>query len=332
MGLQFRQALRIVLQTKPYVLYRSAWYLLLCLCVTAYLGLLTVIGAVFGAGAFWVLLVLSGLLTVLLGIGGFISEYIFFRLKAGHIALITEIATEGGFPAGISQMKWVRGRVLHYFSSGGLLSEARQILKGVLRAVNHSLFDSSALLPLPGFEGDMRFAQRVVDLSEGYVEEAVIAYAVKIKDDNVYEAFRDSVTVYCQSWRTILGNAVSLTLLGYAFALVASVVFLAPLGWASLRLPEHWIVARFGLFALGIFLGFTAKWALFDPVASAAIILAFFGESDVAMPDPDMEQEIGEACPEFAALGAKAASREGKAKPKRRSRRTRAAAAGIEGQ
>jgi hypothetical protein len=269
---------------------------------------------------------MSALLTVLLGLGGFINEYVFFRLKAGHIALITEIVTEGGFPAGISQMKWVRGRVLHYFSSGGLLSEARQTLKGVLRAVNHSLFDSSALLPIPGFEGDMRFAQRVVDLSEGYVEEAVIAHAFKTKEDNVFDALRNSVTLYCQSWRVILGNAVSLTLLGYAFALVATVIFLAPLGWASLWLPEHWIVARFGLFALGVFLGFTAKWALFDPVASAAIILAFFGESDVTTPDPDLEQDIEDACPEFAALAQRAACREGKARPKRRPRRVRAAA------
>ncbi|NIA13908.1 MAG: hypothetical protein GWP08_07495 [Nitrospiraceae bacterium] len=330
MGLQMKRALRIVLQTRSYVLYRVAMYAALCLFVVAYLGLLIAVGEVFGPGAFWVLLVVSVGLAVMLGLGGFVGEYVFCRLQAGHIALLSEIITEGRFPAGISQMKWVRGRVMHYFSGSGILTDVRRSLRDIIRAVNHSLFDSAAILPVPGIEGSLTFSRRIVDLAQGYVEEAAIAHAFKAKGDNMFEAARSSIVSYCQCWKVVLGNAVTLTLLGYGFALVASLLFLAPLGLASLWLVPESTMIRFTLFAVGVFLGFSAKWALFDPVASASVILTFLEESELLTPDEAWEKKLELASPEYQELvrraGGKLASR-----PKRRAKRGRAAkAAGDE--
>jgi hypothetical protein len=98
MGLQMKRAMEIVRKTSPYVLYRAAIYGALCLGVIVYLLLLAIIGAVFGAGAFWALLVISVALAWLLDVGSFIGEYVFYRQKAGHIALIAEIITEGQLP------------------------------------------------------------------------------------------------------------------------------------------------------------------------------------------------------------------------------------------
>lgn len=302
MGLQLSKALSLVLKTKPYIVYRTAMHGALCLAVIVYLAMLALIGAVFGAGAFWAVLVASIVLTVLLGIGGFVAEYLFHRLKAGHVALFTEIVTEGGFPSGISQTKWVRGRVNHYFSGMGPLAQVRQILRGALRTMNHTLFDSSAVLPMPGLEGRMKCAQRLVDLSQEYIEEAILAHAFKSRDGNVVDALRAGLVVYCHCWKSILSNAVMLTLLGYAFALIAAVVCLVPLGALALLVPPSWQVLRFTLFAVGLFMGFSAKWAFFDPLASASTILAFLEESDVVAPDPEWEARLDLEVKEFSEL------------------------------
>lgn len=306
MGLQLRRALDIVLQTKPYILHRALMYGALCLCVIAYLLLLAIIGAVFGAGAFWVLLVLSALLAVLLGITGFIGEYVFYRLKAGHIALMTEIISEGRFPSGISQTKWARGHVLHYFKGVGLLAEVRQMLREILRAMNRTLFDSSTVLPVPGMEGGMRCARRIVDVSQGYIEEALIAHAFKARHENPFTAIRTALVLYCQSWKVVLGDAVSLTLLSYGFTLLATVVFLVPLGFLAHGVDHHAII-RFILFAIGVFMGFSAKWAFFDPIACAAIALTFLKESELLTPDPAWEDRIESVAAQFKELKKRAA-------------------------
>ncbi len=312
MGLQLKRAFDIVLQTKSYVLYRALIYIALCVCAVLYLTMLSVIGAVFGAGAVWVLLGASVVMAVVLGVDGFIGEYIFYRLKAGHVALITEIISEGKFPVGISQTKWARGRVLHYFRGVSFLSEVRQLLRDILHGVNRNLFDSAAVLPVPGIEGGVRCAERIVDFSQNYIEEAAISYAFKARNENVFEAMRHAVIIYCQAWRTLLGNAVTLTLLSYAFALVWAVVFLVPLGMIAVHVPEHWSVlqptfVRFTLFASGIFLGLAAKWALFDPIACASMVITFLEESEVVAGAPELEVKIEAAAERYKILKERAA-------------------------
>lgn len=308
MGLQLKRAFDIVLKTKSYVLYRALIYAALCACAIAYLAMLSVIGAVFGAGAVWVLLIASGVMVFVLGVDGFIGEYVFYRLRAEHVALITEIISEGKFPLGISQTKWARGRVLHYFRGVSFLSEVRQLLRDIFRGVNRNLFDSAAVLPVPGIEGGLRCAERIVDFSQGYVQEAALGYAFKARNENVFESLRHSVMVYCQAWRVLLGNAVTLTLLSYAFALICSVVFLVPLGMIAIQIPDNWSVAfqpmfvRFTLFASGIFLGMSAKWALFDPVACASMVITFLEESEVVSANPDIETKVEAAAPKYGLL------------------------------
>jgi hypothetical protein len=324
MGLQFERALGIVRQTLPYVLYRMLIYGLLCVCVVIYLLFLALIGVIFGSGAFWVLFVISVLMAVTGGVGSFLSEYLFSRHRAGHVALITEIIAEGQLPIGISQMKWARGRVLHYFHGPGLLPEVRRLIHDILRAIHGALVDTGSALPLTGVEGNSTLTQRIAGLSQRYVEEAAIAYVFRTRDENVFEAARTSLLLYGQCWRTVLGHAVTLTLLSYGFAIVSCVVFLLPLGILAEMMPDEWIIMRFALFAVGVFMGFCAKWALFDPVASAATILTFFGESDISTPDPEWETRLEAAAPAYAELRAKAAEKAAESDIHAEARRPRA--------
>ncbi len=323
MGLQFERALAIVRQTLPYVLYRLLIYGVLCLCVVVYLCLLAVIGVVFGSGAFWALLVISALLVAVGGVGSFLSQYLFAQHRAGHVALIAEIIAEGQLPIGISQMKWARGRVLHYFHGADLLPEVRRLSHEVLRAIHESLVDVGAALPAPGLERNARLTQQLVGLSQRYIEEAGIAHVFRTRDENVFDAARASLLSYGQCWKPVLGHAVTLTLLGYGFALVAAVIFLVPLGVLALELPNDWIIVRFMLFAVGVFMGLCAKWALFDPVASAATILTFFGETDLSTPDSEWEAKLDAATPAYGELRRKASEMAGEPDIQHESKRTR---------
>jgi len=305
MGIELRRALDIVLRTTPYVVYRAFMYGALCLCVIAYLAMLFVIGLVFGPGAFWVLFVLSAGLPAMLGIGGFINEYAFHQLRAGHIAVITEIVTQAKFPPGISQTKWARGRVTHYFKGVGTLAHARRLTRDAIRAINRAN-DLSSMMPLPGIETGMLLGRRIIDLSQAYIEEAVFAYTFRAKNENIYDSAKNATLTYSQCWQAILPNAITLTLLSYGFALVCTVIFLVPLGAVALVWFSQYTIARFVLFAIGIFLGFAAKWAVFDPIASASTIITFLEESDITEVTPELEEKLDRQLHQFRSLREKA--------------------------
>jgi hypothetical protein len=302
MGLQLERAFEIVRKTLPYFMHRAVIYGVLCLCVILYLGLLTVVGIVFGVGAFWALFIFSAFLVTAGGVGNFLSQYLFLWRRAGHVALMTEIITEGQLPNGISHTKWASGRVLHYFRSAGVLSEIRRLMRETLKAIHLNLVNVGGALPIPGVEGKARITQHLVSLSQSYIEEAGIAYVFRARDENVFASTRAALLSYTQCWKPVLTHAVTLTLLGYCVTLLASVLFLVPLGVLAVSPFHEWISVRFLLFTIGVFMGLCVKWILFDPLANAVTILTFFGESDVSAPDPEMDAKLCEISPAYLEL------------------------------
>ncbi len=309
MDLQLGRAFNIVSQTMPYILYRAMIYGALCGAMLVYLAVLGLIGAVFGSGAFLVLLVLSAGAGAMLGVGRLLGEYFLYLLKAGHIALITEIITQGTLPEGINQTEWGKERVKHYFKELSVLSLVDQLLKGIIGVLNRTLFDVMTILPIPGVEGAAKFSQRIVDFSLTYVDESIIAYTFKTKNENVFDAAKTGIVLYAQAWKSVLKNAVALTLLSYAFVFACTVLWLVPFGVLSLLLPATWTTTKFILFILALFLGFSCKWILFDPIACTSTILTFLKEADSTEPDPEWEARIEQACDKFRELKDKAAQK-----------------------
>ena len=309
MDLQLGRAVSIVMQTAPYLVYRAIVYGVVCACGLVYLAILGGIGAIFGQGAFVVLLILTLAGGTFLGVGRLLREYVLYLLKAGHIALITEIATEGKLPEGISQTAWAKERVMHYFKEASVLALIDQLVKGIIRAANRTLLNVMTILPIPGMEGLARVAQRIVDFSVTYIDESVLAYTFKTKNENVFDAAKTAIVLYCQSWKSLLKNAVALTLLSYVFVLVTTLIFLIPLGVIALLLPDSWGTVKFALFLMALFLGVSMKWILFDPIACTSTLLTFLHESEQLTPDPEWEARLESATDMFSKLKQKAAER-----------------------
>jgi hypothetical protein len=302
MDLQLGRAISIVMKTTPYIAYRATVYGVMCGVALFYLLVLGLIGKVFGSGAFVVLLVLTLGAGAVLGVSRLLGEYVLYMLKAGHVALITELATEGELPPGVTQTDFAKERVTYYFKEISVLSLIDQLVKGIIGLINNVLFDVMTVLPIPGLEGATKVVQRVVDFSLTYVDESILAYTFKTKNENVYDAARSGIVLYAQSWKAILKNAVMLTLLSYVFVIACVVAFMVPLGVFAVLMPS----LKFVLFLFAIFLGFAAKWILFDPVACASSILTFFAASEGVEPNAEWESRIDEVSDEFRELKEKA--------------------------
>jgi hypothetical protein len=305
LNLQLAKATRIVFQTAPYLAYRAAVYGVLLIAVAVALLLLALIGSVFGGAAALILFVV---LAVAVG-GGLqlLRDYVLYMLQAGHIAIVTELITRGELPKGIRQTEWAKQRVVHYFKEISVLSLVDHLVRGVVGVVNRTLLDVMTALPIPGTDWLARLAERVVHFSLTYVDESVIAYTFKTGNENVYDAAKSGILVYCQSWKSLLRNAVALTVLGYALTAACTIVFLVPLGVAAYLLPASWSVARLLLFLLAVWMGLSVKWILFDPIACTSTILTFLQEAETRTPDPTWEGRIEAVSDKFRELKQKAA-------------------------
>lgn len=307
MNLQLGRAFGIVMQTTPYIAYRAMVFGAMCGVFVIGLLVLVLIGWVFGGGAAVVLALIA------LGGLGFgwrlIREYVLYILQAGHIAVITEIVTNGRLPEGVSQTQWGKQQVSQYFKELSVLALVDQLVKGIIKGLNRVLFNVTRMLPIPGLQGAGKVAERVVDFSLTYIDEAIIAYTFKTKNPNVFDAAKTGIVLYCQSWKPLLTNAVALTLLSYVFVIATTIVFLVPLGGIALAMPAEWQVAKFAMFALAIFMGVATKWVLFDPIACTSTLLTFLEESDRQTPDPSWEARIEQASSRFGELKRKASER-----------------------
>ena len=313
MNLQIGRAFGIVMRTLPYVAYRALVYGILCAVIAFLLLVLAVIGRVFGGAAAAVLFVLA------LAAGGFgvqlLREYVLYLLRAGHVAVITELIERGSLPEGVRQTQWGREKVTAYFKEISVLAVVDQLVKGIIRVLNRTLFRVMTILPLPGMEGASKIAQRIVDLSLTYVDESILAYTFKTENENVYEAARSGILLYCQAWKDLLKNAVALTLLGYVFTIVCTLVFLVPFGALAWVLPETWGVAKLVLFLLALVLGFFMKWALFDPIACTSTILTFLKATEELTPAPEWEARIEAVSDKFRELKLRAAGQPAETAP-----------------
>jgi hypothetical protein len=304
MSLQLGEAIKIVAQTKVYLLYRTVVYSAIAVVVAVFLGILVLIGSVFGSGAAGVLFLIA------LFAGGFgfrlLREYVLYVLQAGHIALITEIAETGTLPPGISQTVWAKEKVMKYYKEVSVLALVDQLVKGVLSSLNRTLFNVMHVLPLPALDSFVNIVQRIVNFSLTYIDESVIAYTFRTGNENVFDAAKSGILVYCQSWKALLKNAVMLTFLSYVFIILTTLFFMIPLGILAFFLPLSWTLVKFFLFVLALFFGVSAKWILFDPVACTSTLLTFLKEAESIKPDLEWESKIEAVSDQFCTLKAKA--------------------------
>jgi len=274
----------IFMRTLPYVLMRLVAYAIFGLVALLVIGFMAFLGYLAtrlfkeaGGAVFVILLIAIG---ILWGLKRLAERYVLYLIKAGHVAVITELVQKGALPAGVNQVAYGKDKVLKHFATTSVLVGVDALVAGSVRQILRWLTRlGSFLAVIPGAKLLLSFAYRVLSLAGNYIDEAVLSYILIHEDQNVWRAAADGVVLYAQSWKKILWRAVGVVLIVMTSWLVIFLVsFLALLPLASL--------AGRGKPGLPLFLGFVAfvaawlianvaKWALVDPFATVAMIVAY---------------------------------------------------------
>lgn len=301
------KALMLMARTAPYIGLRILVYF------GAAVGFVIVTGAGAGigygigsllhapaGGAFWGGAIGFGLSAGLLYLA---REYLLYLVKAGHIAVLVALMDGQALPAGKGQIAYGTAIVRSRFGEVSVLFAVDQLVKGVIRTMTGLLSGIAGMLPLPGLDALMRVVRAVLRIAVGFVDEVILARAIRTGADNPWAAAEEALVLYGQNHKAMLRNAAWLSLMVYALSFIIFLLALAPAAALVYWMPGAWSA---GSVVFALLFAWAFKAALLEPLALAMMMQSFFVVTDGQAPDPQWHARLGEISDRFRQLAERA--------------------------
>ncbi len=294
----------LLLRTTPFLVLRLLVYMTITVAYVISLGAGTGIGWLIAqaGGAFWGGAIGFGIVT---GVLYWAREYLLYLVKAGHIAVLVELMQGKPIPGGRNQISYASGVVKQHFVESSVLFGVDRLISGILRAFNRVMLRVANFLPIPGLDGVARFAGAVVTMSLTYVDEMILAYNLRNHIENPWAGARDGLVLYAQNFGNLLKNALWLTVLTWALAILIFALILVPVGALVAMAPS---MAGFWTFAVAAIIAWGLKAALVDPLAMAALMQCYFKAIEGQTPQAEWVGKLESASGKFTKLAQQAQS------------------------
>lgn len=274
----WRTALELLGKTLPFALVRFG--ILVGVSLLTIVWLLVTLG---GAGLIAAKVPLLGLVWLAAGGTAYgwawfaVVRYGLYLLRAGHIAVLTELITKGSIGNGQEGMfAYGKSVVTGRFGQVSVLFALDALIDGILRALNRTLNFAADLLPIPGLSGVASVTGRILHSAATYVDETLLSYSLARGDENAWQTSRDGLVYYAQNSKEILKTAVGIVALDYVSSVVVWVVMLAPAFVVGFLLPAE-IAGGGTLFTLfiAVLLASNVRAAFLKPLFLTMIMIKF---------------------------------------------------------
>lgn len=289
-SLQLSTAFKLMIRTLPILLVRLGMSLLLWVVALLYLAIVAGIAYLVGQA-----IEIVGIVLFLIAVGAMwplynlAARYIFFVIKAAHIAVIAELLVNDTLPAGTNQLAWGKQRVTERFGETNAMFVVDELVNGVIHAFTRTVYNVTRWLPGDTLQALVQILNTVVRFSLSYIDEAILARSFYAKSDGVWSNARDGLVLYAMAWKPILANAIALMILSYIPFLIALLVFSAPIGLLVAAVSPQ--LAGWSIIAVLAF-AWLMKVAVGDAFAMTAIIAAYQRETATLQPNPEMVSRL----------------------------------------
>jgi len=246
-------AISLFMRTLPYALVRFG-ILVAVSVITIIWYVLTFGGAALLGGKVHPFLGYGWLFTGL-GVYGYLwwtfVRYGLYLLKAGHVAVLTELITRGEIGAGNDGMFAYGKRVVtERFGQVNAMFALDMLVHGIVRAFNRTLNWIANLLPIPGLRGITGIVTAIVHAATTFIDETMLSYSLARGDSDNFRSSRDGLIYYAQNSKEVLKTGVWVVILDKVATFITWLVMLAP--------------------------GFVLAWILPGSIAGAGSLAAFF--------------------------------------------------------
>jgi hypothetical protein len=246
-------ALSLFMRTLPYALVRFG--ILVAVSVITILWYVLTFGGAALLGGKVHPFVGYGWLFTGLGVYGYvwytIVRYGLYLLKAGHVAVLTELITRGEVGMGGEDMFAYGKRVVtERFGQVNAMFALDVLVHGIVRAFNRTLNWVANLLPIPGLSSIAGVVAAIVHAATTFIDETMLSYSLARGDTDNFRSSRDGLIYYAQNSKEVLKTGVWVVILDKVATFITWLVMLAP--------------------------GFLLAWILPGSIAGAGSLVAFF--------------------------------------------------------
>jgi hypothetical protein len=306
------KSLSLLMRTSPYIIMRTVAYLIFGLINLVWLGIIislivTLVSLNVGGIAIFIV--------VAVGMGGFAGivhlaeRLVFFAIKAGHVAVITELLTKGGLPPGVNQVEFGKQAITTHFGTMAAFGVVDALVKGAVRQVLGWLTMTANLLSfIPGIETIWNFVRRVLSIAGNYIDEAVLSHTLAHPGQSGWKSAADGVVLYAQAWKKLISTAFLVVLVIIAIWVVGALSFFA-IGLAiGSAIPS--IASAGGTWVVGLVSGAIGgsivRAILADPIAMVMMVTAYHDAVREMTPQIDLYGKLSGVSRKFRELNDKA--------------------------
>jgi hypothetical protein len=297
----FSSALSLCLKTSPYMLARFGILVGFTVAAIVWVALCGGLAALFtnedgeGGGAILFLFGIAGPA----GVFVWLKRYVLYLLKAGHIAVLTKLITDGKLPDGVNQVEYGKSIVTEKFAQTNVLFVLDSLITGIVRAFNRTLDWIASMIPIPGVESLVKFVNGIIHMATTFIDETVFSYNLARGDENVWRSSSDAVVYYGQNVKPVLKTAVVALILEYVLSFVLFLVCLVPAYLIGTMLPDSvsgwaWIVA--------ILLALNIRAAFLHPIFLTMVALTFHKNVQGQEIDQSMADKLSSVSDKFQEL------------------------------
>lgn len=313
-SIQVGAAFRLMLRTLPIILIRLGVTIAFWVVALVYLAVVGAVAVLIGNAS-----EIVGLIVFLVALGAMIPlyhlayRYVFFVIKAAHIAVIAELLVHDRLPDGVGQLEFGRKKVIERFGETNAMFIVDELVNGVVSAFTWTVYSITSWIPGDTVRTLVGVVNTIIRFAMNYIDEAILARSFTNERDNVWVNARDGLVLYAMVWKPILLNAVVLMILSYIPFIVALLIFSAPIGLLiNLVSPQlaGWSIIGILLFA------WLVKVAVGDAFAMTAIIATYQRETADKTPDPAMVERLNSISDKFREIGQRAGEALGFNRPK----------------
>ena len=205
-----------------------------------------------------------------------------------------------GKKRGVEGKELVKARV----KDMSILFAVDALVDGILRTFSRTVVLLADLLPLPGIENLARVGTSIINRSLTYVDEGIFSYNIMHKEKNLWQAAKEGVILYAQSWKPLLKSAVTLWFVDKLFLLAAFILWMIPCG--SIAAASAADNTKIIAFLVAGVLAFLTEKALFEPVSMSTMIVTYQKSIAGQEPNPEWEAKLESVSDKFRELKEKA--------------------------
>lgn len=238
----------------------------------------------------------------LIGVGALYQlayKYVFFMLKAAHIAVMGELLANEQLPEGMGQLNYGREKVTERFGEMNAMFVVDELVTGVIKAFTRTVYQVASFLPGDTLDTLIKVVNRVIEFAMSYIDEAILARSFYRERESIWENARDGLVLYAMVWKPILMNAIALMIISYIPFVVAIILFSAPVGFFIAIFNSS--LAGWSII-LTLVLAWLVKVAIGDSFAMAAIISTYYHETQGLTPNPEMAGRLESVSDKFREL------------------------------